>query len=206
MFSLTDDDLKRKILGCGDGPASFNAEMYALGHRVISFDPVYAFSRAEIEQRVHEMYHKIVEQVGKSREDYVWTRFRDEYDLADHRLTCMRRFFEDYDAGLAEGRYQLESLPTLSFGDGQFDIALSSHLLFLYSEQLSLEFHLESILEMCRVAHDVRIFPLLDLKCRTSAYLEPVRTRLMELGYSADVTPVDYEFQKGGNTMLWIRK
>jgi len=28
MFSLTPPDLKRKILGCGDGPASFNAEAY----------------------------------------------------------------------------------------------------------------------------------------------------------------------------------
>jgi hypothetical protein len=27
MFSLTEADLSRDILGCGDGPASFNAEM-----------------------------------------------------------------------------------------------------------------------------------------------------------------------------------
>jgi hypothetical protein len=27
MFSLTHADIKRQILGCGDGPASFNAEL-----------------------------------------------------------------------------------------------------------------------------------------------------------------------------------
>jgi hypothetical protein len=27
MFTLSDADLNSRILGCGDGPASFNAEM-----------------------------------------------------------------------------------------------------------------------------------------------------------------------------------
>jgi hypothetical protein len=44
IFGLTESDLCRLILGCGDGPASFNAEATALGHRVISCDPTYAYS------------------------------------------------------------------------------------------------------------------------------------------------------------------
>jgi hypothetical protein len=31
MFDLSEVDLKSKILGCGDGPASFNTEMTAQG-------------------------------------------------------------------------------------------------------------------------------------------------------------------------------
>ena len=31
MFSLSANDLKKKILGCGDGPASFNAELTKIG-------------------------------------------------------------------------------------------------------------------------------------------------------------------------------
>ena len=31
MFSLYDGDLGKNIIGVGDGPASFNAEMFALG-------------------------------------------------------------------------------------------------------------------------------------------------------------------------------
>jgi hypothetical protein len=34
MFALTGDDLAGAVLGCGDGPASFDAEATALGHRV----------------------------------------------------------------------------------------------------------------------------------------------------------------------------
>src|SRR6185295_17577448 len=49
MFDLTTDDLERSILGCADGPASFNAEMSRLGKRVISCDPLYRFTREQIQ-------------------------------------------------------------------------------------------------------------------------------------------------------------
>jgi hypothetical protein len=41
MFTLTDEDLNLKILGCADGPASFNAEMRQRGKEVVSCDPLY---------------------------------------------------------------------------------------------------------------------------------------------------------------------
>ena len=47
MFSLSEGDLTRRILGCGDGPASFNAELSARGGNVVSVDPL--FSGAAIE-------------------------------------------------------------------------------------------------------------------------------------------------------------
>ncbi|MFN9173477.1 MAG: SAM-dependent methyltransferase, partial [Synechocystis sp.] len=56
MFSLSETDLTAKILGCGDGPASFNAEMIELGHHVVSIDPIYQFSAEQIEQRVRATY------------------------------------------------------------------------------------------------------------------------------------------------------
>ena len=49
MFSLTDADLNSNILGCGDGPASFNAEMTKQNHSVVSIDPVYEFSSDQIQ-------------------------------------------------------------------------------------------------------------------------------------------------------------
>jgi hypothetical protein len=83
-------------------------------------------------------------------------------------------------------------------------LALSSHFLFLYSAQLSYEFHLAAVLEMCRVATEVRIFPLLDLKCRFSGHIEPIRARLTSRGYQVTIEDVPYEFQRGGNQMLRI--
>jgi len=39
MFSLTEEDLAGRILGCGDGPASFNCELTRRGGMIVSLDP-----------------------------------------------------------------------------------------------------------------------------------------------------------------------
>ena len=77
-------------------------------------------------------------------------------------MAAMRRFLEDFPAGLEKGRYHPDALPLLGFEDSQFDLALSSHFLFTYSEQLSADFHVAAIKEMCRVADETRVFPLLN--------------------------------------------
>ncbi|MEZ4734318.1 MAG: hypothetical protein R3E79_45080 [Caldilineaceae bacterium] len=204
MFDLSPQALQGRILGCGDGPASFNAELTAQGGQVISVDPIYAFSGQQIEERVQATSATIVEQVTQSLQDYVWTRFRDPTDLASHRLATMHRFVADYEHGKGAGRYLNQSLPTLDFADGSFDLALSSHFLLLYSEQLSFDFHLAAVLEMCRVAREVRIFPLLDLKCRFSCHIAPLRHDLTNRGYHVSIDAVSYEFQRGGNQMLRV--
>ena len=95
-------------------------------------------------------------------------------------------------------------LPSLHFKDGEFDLALCSHLLFLYSEQLSEGFHLSSIQELCRVAKEVRIFPLLELGSRKSRHLDATVATLSASRYSVTITSVEYEFQRGGNQMMTV--
>ena len=204
MFDMSERDLAANILGCGDGPASFNAEMTALGRSVVSCDPIYAFSKEQIARRVEETYDPIVEQVRRNAQNYIWSDFRDPDALGQHRLATMRAFLADFDAGRAAARYLPDALPALSFADGQFDLALCSHLLFLYSEQLALEFHVAAIRELCRVAREVRIFPLLALDCRPSPHIAPVQARLREAGFVVEIQRVPYEFQAGGNQMMRI--
>src|SRR6185436_18723959 len=107
-------------------------------------------------------------------------------------------FLADFDVGSAAARYLPDALPALSFADGQFDLALCSHLLFLYSEQLGLEFHAAAIRELCRVAREVRIFPLLALDCRPSPHITPVQEQLRTAGFTVAIQRVPYEFQSGG--------
>lgn len=204
MFDLSGAELGARILGCGDGPASFNSEMAALGYTVVSCDPIYAFSAAQIEQRVNDTYATIIGQVQQTPEHYVWEYFRDAGELGQHRLATMRRFLADFAAGKATGRYRTGQLPALQFADRQFDLALCSHLLFLYSEQLSLAFHQAAIRELCRVAHEVRIFPLLALDCNRSPHIEPVRSDCAAAGLTVEIVAVPYEFQRGGNQMMRI--
>ena len=114
LFDLSGDDLSRTILGCGDGPASFNAEMTALGHTVISIDPLYASSAADIRRRITETYDTVIELTRAAAVRFVWCEFADVDALGKARLTAMERFLQDYDAGSACGRYRAESLPASS--------------------------------------------------------------------------------------------
>ena len=150
MFSLTGADMAGRILGCGDGPASFNAEATRRGN--------------------------------------------------------MEAFLDDYPAGLVEGRYLNLQLPSLPFPDGDFDLALCSHFLFLYSRQLDEAFHHSSLLELCRVAKEVRVFPLLALGGVISPHLEGSIEMLRAVGHQVSTQRVNYEFQKGACEMLRIQR
>lgn len=206
MFSLSETDLNAKILGCGDGPASFNTEMTDLGHSVVSIDPVYQFSAEQIEQRVRAVYEPVISQVKQNSNNYIWKNFQDADELGKVRLNAMEKFLLDYESGKDRGRYLYQSLPSLEFADDQFELCVCSHLLFLYSEQLSLDFHRDSIHELLSIAPDVRIFPLLKLDGEISPYLELVMEDLSNKGYRTQIQTVDYEFQKGGNQMLKISR
>src|SRR5947209_18853533 len=95
MFGLSGDDLAGRILGCGDGPASFNAEATAAGHAVVSCDPIYAFTAKDIRRRVEESYDAVISQVKRHPEGFIWDVFRDCDDLGRHRLAAMQRFLDD---------------------------------------------------------------------------------------------------------------
>jgi hypothetical protein len=118
----------------------------------------------------------------------------------------MRRFLEDFPAGLEAGRYVGGALPDLPFRHGQFQLALCSHFLFLYGEQLDFEFHLRSVLALCAVARQVRIFPLTELGSKPSRHVGRVMSALRDLGFDAQRVRVDYEFQRGANEMLTIKR
>jgi hypothetical protein len=204
MFALSPADLSGRILGCGDGPASFNAEATALGHSVVSVDPIYAFSSASIEHRVRECYPSMIAQVKARPENFRWELFRDPDDLVEYRLRAMRRFLADFECGRGEGRYLAAALPELPFADRAFDLALSSHFLFLYSQHFDIEFHRAAINELLRVAGEVRIYPLLDLNCRRSPHVQLLHQQLTTTGHQVQIVSVPYEFQRGGNEMMRI--
>jgi hypothetical protein len=206
MFNLSLQDLQAKILGVADGPASFNATATKQGSQVISIDPLYNFSGEEIKQRFEAVVDNIIAQVAATPDDWVWSYHQSPEDLRHNRQQALEIFLADYDLGTKQGRYQIGELPQLNFKDQTFDIALCSHFLFLYSEQLSYQFHLESITEILRVSSQVRIFPLLTLMLQRSPYLDRIITELNNLGYRTAIIKSDYELQKGGNEMLVISR
>ncbi len=206
MFNLSEADLNTNIVGCGDGPASFNAELTALGSSVVSIDPIYSFSTKQIKQRIQETYEPVISQVKQNANCYIWKNFRDADELGRSRLAAMEKFLLDYEGGRAAGRYLPQSLPSLELSNNQFELCVCSHLLFLYSEQLSLDFHVASIYELLRISSNVRIFPLLKLDGEPSPYVESVIQELSSSGFDVQIQGVAYEFQKGGNQMMMINR
>lgn len=202
MFALSSDDLQGHILGCSDGPAGFNSMLTQQGGRVISVDPIYGYTAVDIRQRVQAVYPTMIEQVEKNMDEFVWDTIPSLAKLGEMRLQAMETFLADYDVGRKEGRYREASLPNLPFADHTFDLALCSHFLFLYSEQFSAAFHVAAIQELCRVAQEVRIFPLLELGSKPSRHVDGVLAQLRAAGYTAVIQQVPYEFQRGGNQML----
>jgi hypothetical protein len=85
---------------------------------------------------------------------------------------------------------------------------MSSLIIFnkpCFTTELSTAFHEAAIREMCRVAAGVRIFLLLEPGARPFRHPEAVTDSLGAKGYEASITPVAYEFQRGGNELTTVK-
>jgi hypothetical protein len=206
MFGLNKADLNKKILDCGGGPSSFNYEMKMQNREVTTIDPLYQFSREDIKKRIDETFDDVMAQAKASENDYIWKNIKTVEELAETRMSAMKAFLNDFEAGKKENRYITAELPCLPFKNNEFDLALSSHFLFLYSDVLSLDFHVRAVDEMLRVAQEVRIFPLLDLSTDKSQHVEEIIRIFKEKEMHVSIETVNYEFQKGGNQLMRICK
>lgn len=205
MFLLNEEDMKKKIAGFGDGPASFNFEAHCLGCDITSYDPIYQFNKEELEKRIEDVRGIVMQQMSENMDNYIWTKIRDLHQLEQIRMDAMKLFLNDFEAGLSEGRYRYHELPNcLPVEENYYDIGLSSHFLLLYT-QLGFDFHIKAIDEMLRVCKEVRIFPVVDLDANQADMISDVIDELKKK-YDVELKVTNYQFQKNANKMLVIRK
>jgi len=146
----------------------------------------------------------VIRQARQNEEKFVWDRITSLDELGRLRLEAMSDFLGDYKRGKQEGRYIPAELPDLPFAPSSFDIALCSHFLFFYSDSLSLAFHQQAVDELCRVAQEVRIFPILTYNAEPSPLVAPIAEYARKAGRIVSVEKVPYEFQRGGNLMMKV--
>lgn len=205
IFKLTDSDLNSRIISFGDGPASFNSEMIKLDKMVVSLDPIYQFTKAELKQRIDETKETVIEQMRANQGNFVWKNIKNIDELEQIRMGAMANFIDDFEIGKEQQRYIYHELPTQTkYNSQEFDLGLSSHFLILYS-QLELDFHIQSISEMLRICKEIRIFPILNLNATKSEVLEDIIAHFNS-DFIVTIESSDYEFQKNGNEMLVIKK
>ncbi len=89
MFAICDIDLRGRILGCADGPSSFNAEATSRGSSVTSIDPLYQFSAAEIKSRIDAAYPEIIENARRNQHEFIWNDFPSVDALGQARMRAM---------------------------------------------------------------------------------------------------------------------
>lgn len=204
MFSLPSTILKSKILDCAGGPSGFNSTITKLGGNVVSCDVVYNQTKEELNEKIQGLYSQIKTEIARLKSIHPPEAVKAFEDLNIMRMAAMKEFLEDYDTGKKIGRYLHAGLPSLPFKDKEFNLALCSHFLFTYTDQLSLDFHIESIKELARVGEVVKIFPLFNIDGTPSSYLNPVIGKLLEEGYKVDLETVHYLVQEGANQMMVV--
>ena len=146
-----------------------------------------------------------MQQMSENMDNYVWKNIKNLDELEFTRMSAMRKFLSDYERGKAEGRYVFHELPNrLIYDDNHFDLGLSSHFLLMYTS-LGYDFHIASMIEMLRVCKEIRIFPIVDLDANKTVLMEKV-IDYFKKDYKIEIVKTEYEFQKGENKLLIIRK
>lgn len=96
-----------------------------------------------------------------------------------------------------------KQLQNKGFPDQSFDLALCTDFLFANGEE-DQAVYLSTLLELVRVASEVRVFPLVNQKGEPSQYLGAVIQALQEKGMGVEVRQVMDTKQGSSNAMLRI--
>jgi hypothetical protein len=205
MFNLSLEDLaNKKILDCAGGACSFTAHANKLGIQSISCDVAYYHDVDDLERKGLEDIEHTMEHMEKAAQNYVWEYFASVDALRQERSRALKDCVRDMREN--PHHYQAATLPALPFEDHHFDMTICAHLLFMYSDRLDYQFHLDSLKELIRVTKgEIRIFPLTDLYGQKYKQLSQLMDDLKEYVDFVEEVKVPYEFQKGANEMLVIK-
>lgn len=223
MYNIVPSELKGlKVLDCPSGTSSFVAEAFAgkyLIKKIIGCDLLYKEDNIdELKKRGKEDLNYMVNQLSKVTDLYDWNIYSSIEDLYRSRNNAFKKFISDYGLNrymvkndeIKENRYIQASLPNLPFDDKEFDLVLSSNLLFYYHNMFDYSFHLDSILELLRVtSKELRIFPCQKPDASFPDYfdklLDDINIR-MNKNISFSIEKVTHEFRRGVNKMLKITR
>ncbi|MCM3172692.1 SAM-dependent methyltransferase [Paenibacillus sp. MER 99-2] len=204
IFNLSNEDiLNNKILDCPAGACSFTSIANRLGGDVTAADIAYSHPVQQLKKKgLLDVEHGI-ENIGKVKQNYVWNYFKTVDELRSSRMGALTDCTDDMCVN--SNRYLAATLPQLPFQHNQFDITLSAHFLFMYSDRLDLSFHQATIRELMRVTRkEIRVFPILDLASERSTHLDPIINLIEEAGWNYEIQNTGYEFQRNVKQLLRI--
>ncbi len=208
FFAIDLNSLKGlSVLDVAAGPSSFTAEACKRGADAVAVDPLYGYTPAVLATHVQIDYRRMLAQMRAKPELLRFKSFGSIDEAETSRQSAAERFLADYAQQFVHNRYIGAALPQLPFLDGAFDLVLCAHLLFVYAKRFDFAFHLEACRELVRVSREeVRIHPVVGLGGKPYGDLDRLRAALAEDGIVSEVVPVDYEFFKGSDSMLVLKR
>ena len=208
MFNINLSEWKGcKILDCPAGASSFVAESSKHGVYAVGCDPLFGRDLETLVTLGKADIEHVMDRVSRVLHLYNWDFYTSPDILKEYRLVALHKFAEDYPAGATEGRYIGAALPILPFKDNSFHLILSGHFLFTYSDKFDYSFHLDSILEMFRVcSKELRIYPIQGPDAQPYEYLDELLCDLEKRGAVVTLLSVSFEFQRGSNHVLCLKK
>ena len=176
-----------------------------LGLNVTACDIVNHHPGGELKNKGLQDIEHVMEHMETAKSNFVWDYFKDIESLKKHRLSALNDCASDMEKN--KERYVPAVLPSLLFKDGEFDLILSAHFLFMYADRFDYQFHISTLNELLRVSkEEIRIFPLVDLEGKRYEFLDQIVSYLEDKGYAVEEVKVPYEFQTNANSMLKIIK
>jgi hypothetical protein len=193
----------KRVLDCPGGASSFTAEALEHGIQAYACDILYGGDLSAVFAQGEADIAHTVERVAQVADLFVWDFYRNADELHASRSKALRGFSAHY----PHNHYINAKLPSLPFADRAFELVLSGHLLFTYSDRLDYSFHLSALREMLRVsANEVRVYPLQGLDSKPYPQLQQLLDDLQAEGLAADILPVPFEFQRGSNQIMRLHR
>lgn len=204
-FTLDPEALRgRSVLDVASGVSSFCAEANALGIRATAFDLIYDSSPDEIQSRCEPDLDHVTRNIALAK-TYKWDFYKSPEGMRRFRERAYRAFLADYRTQRG-ARYVAGTLPKLPFADGQFDVTLTSYLLFVYEHHFDYAFHKRSVLEIMRVTRDeARCYPIVTFEAKPCTYLDRLQSDPDLKHLTFEQVRTDFEFLIGSNSFLRIR-
>jgi hypothetical protein len=203
MFGLGSPELSGRVLDCSAGAAEFAAVSASTAQSVVAVDPAYALPRTTLAEQSRGDQDRGNAIAAEFPDRFTWRWFGSPERRMVLRQRALARFVADFVT--SSGRYVAGQLPQLPFRPAAFDLALCSHLLFTWADQLGREWHAAAIIELARVAAEVRIFPtVLQGAGEPVPFWNGLMDDLRRARLVTQLRTVDYEFQVGADQMLVV--
>jgi hypothetical protein len=192
------------VLDVASGVSSFCAEAHAQGIHVTAFDLIYELPPEQIEARCGPDLDHVTRSIG-GLQAYKWEFYKNPETMRTYRECAYKTFLADYRAH--RSRYVAGSLPRLPFRNGQFDLTLSSYLMFVYEDKFDYEFHKQSVLEIMRVTKgEARFYPLVSFEAKRCSHVDRLKSDPDLRHLTFEEVKTDFEFLVNSNSFLRVRQ